>query len=213
MKADIPGYIIYDRMEKTIAQRALPTTENQYSGVEFLLYSISNNIFYKERLKKDFSMLVTVTLRLLFTFGLLLSAIECFVVPHRRNSVRRHRNRAVDVVREIESPPLRVHMCDRINTPVYTALRAVDNDESTTKNTLSSLGYTEEEIQRSQNRELRQQNGEKLNVQVNLLPDIDSVTLTALGFALIAFNFFVLGNLEDGGIAGVVATIINTLSQ
>ena len=60
---------------------------------------------------------------------------------------------------------------------------------------------------------MRQQKGEKLNVQVNLLPDIDSVTLTAVGFALIAFNFFVLGNLEDGGIAGVVATIINTLSQ
>lgn len=89
----------------------------------------------------------------------------------------------------------------------------MDKDESTTKSALTSLGYSDEEIQLSQNREMRQQNGEKLNVQVNLLPDIDSVTLTAVGFALIAFNFFVLGNLEDGGIAGVVATIINTLSQ
>jgi hypothetical protein len=99
------------------------------------------------------------------------------------------------------------------DSPCLTTLNAVDKDESTKRSSLSNLGYTDEEIRLSENRELRQQPAEKLNVQVNLLPDIDSVTLTALGFALIAFNFFVLGNLEDGGIAGVAATIINTLSQ
>lgn len=51
------------------------------------------------------------------------------------------------------------------------------------------------------------------DVQVNLLPDVDAATLTAVGFGLIAFNFFVLANLGDGGIAGVLATIINTLNQ
>ena len=51
------------------------------------------------------------------------------------------------------------------------------------------------------------------DVQVNLIPDVDSVTLTAIGFAAIAFNFFVLANAGDGGIAGVLATIINTLNQ
>lgn len=51
------------------------------------------------------------------------------------------------------------------------------------------------------------------NVRVDLVEDVDSVTLTAVGFALIAFNFLVLANLGDGGIAGFVATIINTLNQ
>ena len=71
---------------------------------------------------------------------------------------------------------------------------------------LRSLGYTEDEIRRSRNEPSK----EKVNVQVNLIPDVDPVTLTALGFGLIAFNFFVLGNLGDGGIAGIVATIINS---
>jgi hypothetical protein len=51
------------------------------------------------------------------------------------------------------------------------------------------------------------------DVQVNLLPDVDSVTLSVVGFGLIAFNFFVLANLGDGGIAGVLATIINSANQ
>jgi hypothetical protein len=88
------------------------------------------------------------------------------------------------------------------------ALKALEDDDSKTVETkLSNLGYTNVEIERAKPKK------EELNVQVNLLPDIDSVTLTAVGFALIAFNFFILGNLEDGGIAGIVATIINTVSQ
>jgi hypothetical protein len=52
-----------------------------------------------------------------------------------------------------------------------------------------------------------------LKVNVNLLPDIDPVTLTAIGFSLIAMNFFVFANMGDGGIAGVVASTINRLNE
>ena len=40
--------------------------------------------------------------------------------------------------------------------------------------------------------------------------NVDATTLTAVGFAAIAFNFLVLANMGDGGIAGIVARIINT---
>jgi len=53
---------------------------------------------------------------------------------------------------------------------------------------------------------------EKENVNVNLVPDVDSFTLTAVGFGLIAFNFFVFANMGDAGIGGLVARIINAFS-
>ena len=83
------------------------------------------------------------------------------------------------------------------------ALRMVDDNEA---DRLRALGYTEEEIRRSR----KESDPEELKVNVNLIPDVDPVTLTALGFGLIAFNFLVLGNLGDGGIGGIVATIINS---
>jgi len=43
--------------------------------------------------------------------------------------------------------------------------------------------------------------------------DVDAFTLTAIGFALIAFNFFVFANAGDGGLGGIVARIINISSQ
>ena len=55
--------------------------------------------------------------------------------------------------------------------------------------------------------------GEPQKVRVDLVDDVDSVTLTAIGFGLIALNFLALANLGDGGIGGVVATIINTLKD
>jgi len=76
---------------------------------------------------------------------------------------------------------------------------------------LSRLGYSQEELQRSKNKDNKDGDVEKVNV--NLIPDIDAVTLTAVGFALIAFNFFVFANLGDGGIAGTVATIMNLSRQ
>ena len=93
--------------------------------------------------------------------------------------------------------------------PKYAGLKATDNDENGAENKLNSLGYSKQEIQRS----LKSGDKEEIKVQVNLLPEIDSVTLTAVGFALIAFNFFVLANLEDGGIAGLVASVINLSRQ
>lgn len=56
----------------------------------------------------------------------------------------------------------------------------------------------------------RDDDRENQNVNVNLIGNIDSVTLTAVGFGLIAFNFFVLANMGDAGIGGLVARIINT---
>jgi hypothetical protein len=47
-------------------------------------------------------------------------------------------------------------------------------------------------------------------VRIDLVENVDPATLTAVGFGLIAFNFFVLANMGDGGIGGIVATIINS---
>lgn len=51
------------------------------------------------------------------------------------------------------------------------------------------------------------------NVNVNVIEDIDPLTITAVGFSLIALNFFVFANLGDGGIGGIVARIINLTSN
>lgn len=73
---------------------------------------------------------------------------------------------------------------------------------------MAKLGFTEEELARSTNK--KNQDVPQQKVRVDLLPNVDAATLTAVGFAAIAFNFFVLANLGDGGIGGFVATIINT---
>lgn len=56
-------------------------------------------------------------------------------------------------------------------------------------------------------------NEEPILVKVSIIKDIDAVTLTAIGFALIGANFFIFANLGDGGIAGLVASIINLSRQ
>ena len=53
---------------------------------------------------------------------------------------------------------------------------------------------------------------EQRNVNVNIVDNIDPITLTAVGFGLIAFNFFVFANMGDSGIGGLVARIINTFN-
>lgn len=55
--------------------------------------------------------------------------------------------------------------------------------------------------------------GERRKVRVDIVEDVDPLTLTAIGFAAIAFNFLVLGNLGDVGIGGLVATFINLANQ
>jgi hypothetical protein len=57
---------------------------------------------------------------------------------------------------------------------------------------------------------LRLNDEDDKKVNVNLIPDVDSFTLTAVGFGLIAFNFLVLANLGDLGVGGFIARIINT---
>lgn len=51
---------------------------------------------------------------------------------------------------------------------------------------------------------------ENINVNVNEIGNIDAVTLTAVGFGLIAFNFLIFANMGDAGVGGLVARIINT---
>lgn len=55
-------------------------------------------------------------------------------------------------------------------------------------------------------------NDEDENVNVFEVKDVDALNLTVIGFAAIAFNFFVLANMGDGGIGGIVARIINTFN-
>ena len=78
---------------------------------------------------------------------------------------------------------------------------------------LRALGYSEDEIRRSSSNANENVPQQPEKVRVDLVEDVDSFSLTAIGFAAIALNFFVLANLGDGGIGGVVATIINTMNQ
>jgi len=82
-----------------------------------------------------------------------------------------------------------------------------NNNTSSDEDRLRALGYSEDEIRRSKQKDA----SPPQKVRVDVVNDIDATTLTFLGFGLIAFNFFVLANSGDGGIAGVVATIINTM--
>ena len=72
---------------------------------------------------------------------------------------------------------------------------------------LRALGYSEDEIKRSK----KNSDEEEIKVRVDLIPEIDAVSLTAVGFGLIALNFFVFANMGDGGIAGIVAQIMNSM--
>lgn len=81
-----------------------------------------------------------------------------------------------------------------------------NTNELSQEERLSRLGFSPDEIQPKRREE-------PIRVQVNEIGNIDAATLTVVGFGLIAFNFFVLANLGDGGIAGGVATIINLLKE
>ncbi|KAL3893557.1 MAG: hypothetical protein SGARI_008097, partial [Bacillariaceae sp.] len=68
-----------------------------------------------------------------------------------------------------------------------------NNDGSTTEDRLKQLGYSEDEIKRSS----KEPDREEIKVRVDLVDEVDSVTLTAIGFGLIALNFFVFANMGD----------------
>lgn len=70
---------------------------------------------------------------------------------------------------------------------------------------LKQLGFSENE--------LRSKKEEPPTVRVDLVEDVDPITLTAIGFALIAANFLIFANMGDGGLAGLVATVINMSRQ
>lgn len=84
-------------------------------------------------------------------------------------------------------------------------LRMSDNEKENVSQ-LTKLGYSESEIRQSS----RKPAPEEIKVRVDLVDDVDPVSLTAIGFGLIALNFLVFANMGDGGIAGLVATIINS---
>jgi len=81
-----------------------------------------------------------------------------------------------------------------------------DDDNYDKKSRLRDLGYSDDEIERS----IRKPVKGRPQVRVDMVDNVDATTLTAVGFALIAFNFFVLANVGDGGIGGIVARIINS---
>lgn len=86
--------------------------------------------------------------------------------------------------------------------PTTSSVFMNDNDDV---DRLRALGYSEDELRRA-----RKEPSIDDSVRVDLVDDVDAVTLTALGFGLIALNFLVFANMGDGGIAGLVATIMNT---
>ena len=92
-----------------------------------------------------------------------------------------------------------------VGTRSCSALQMSDNDEDS-QSRLRNLGFSDDEIERSRR---KPQKAER-KVRVDMVDNIDATTLTAIGFAAIAFNFFVLANMGDGGIGAVVATIINS---
>lgn len=46
-------------------------------------------------------------------------------------------------------------------------------------------------------------------VEVNIVEDVDPLTLTAIGFAAIAINFIIFANMGDAGLGSFAARIIN----
>ena len=84
-------------------------------------------------------------------------------------------------------------------------------DEQEREQRLKTLGYSEDEIKKANTSPVQRKEPPK--VRVDIVDDVDPLTLTAIGFAAIAFNFLVLGNMGDGGIGGVVATFINLMNQ
>jgi hypothetical protein len=116
------------------------------------------------------------------------------------------------IISEAASPPPALTATRMIWPPVASTTTVLYSEPNDTNNDvsqqeqLSRLGFKPEEIQ-TKRRE------EPIKVQVNEVGNVDAATLTAVGFGLIAFNFFVLANLGDGGIAGTVATILNKLKE
>jgi hypothetical protein len=81
-----------------------------------------------------------------------------------------------------------------------------NNSNQSNEDRIRQLGFTNDEIRQS----MKKSDPEEIKVRVDIVDEVDPVSLTAVGFALIALNFLVFANLGDGGISGVVARMINT---
>jgi hypothetical protein len=91
--------------------------------------------------------------------------------------------------------------------PGISSVLFLSDNNNNSEDRLRQLGYSEDEIRRSNGKVDRD---DDIKVRVDLIDDVDPVSLTAIGFALIALNFLVFANLGDGGISGVVARLINS---
>jgi hypothetical protein len=89
-----------------------------------------------------------------------------------------------------------------------TRLRFASPNDKDQRERLERLGYTSEDIDRFVSTPTKSPFDEQ-KVAVTEI-DIDPLTLTALGFGLIACNFLIFANMGSGGIAGAVASFINT---
>lgn len=82
-----------------------------------------------------------------------------------------------------------------------------DSDDDN-KSRLRDLGYSDHEIERSTQTPPKEQR----KVRVDVVDNVDASTLTVVWFGLIPFSFFVLANMGDGGIVGIVAYTIYSFS-
>lgn len=71
---------------------------------------------------------------------------------------------------------------------------------------LTQLGFSPDEIERTK---VSKSSSPPPKVSVTEF-EVDPVTITALGFGLIAMNFLIFANMGSGGIAGILARIMNT---
>mmetsp|Transcript_17132 Transcript_17132/g.39562 ORF Transcript_17132/g.39562 Transcript_17132/m.39562 type:complete len:144 (+) Transcript_17132:60-491(+) len=94
----------------------------------------------------------------------------------------------------------------RFDRSIVTRMSDRDDENDDNRSRLRDLGFSEDEIERSERKPVN----ERRKVRIDMVDNVDATTITAVGFGLIAFNFFVLANLGDGGIGGIVATIINS---
>lgn len=124
------------------------------------------------------------------------------------------RRPSIDVM-ELPTASSQQH-CDstkfHISTRLFSSSPSNQDKDSTNSNEqqppsqqdrLTQLGYSPNEIERSK------ASLPKVKVSVTEF-EVDPVTITALGFGLIAMNFLIFANMGSGGIAGILARIINT---
>ena len=131
---------------------------------------------------------------------------------HPPNQRSYPRTRTASTARVVVFLPAANHSNQEDEDTTKRSITVTDNNNDV-DNKLAQLGYTPEELRRRRRPSSSSEEKEDIPVQVNLLPEIDAVTLTAVGFGLIAFNFFILANSGDGGLGGALATIINLSKQ